>query len=516
MVYINKNYTLYHFINFIIRFMKKILFSALLNFFAITAFAQFGMPGMGGMQGMGGMPNMMGAMPGMQNNVKDVEIESSNLPIVYIETNGHRITQNKHNAAMNITVNGKSVYNGNITIKLRGNSSMSMPQQKYKIETKNKNGKKNDVALFGMAADHDWVLLNTYTDISLLRDPLAMLLWRAMGHWAPKTQTVEVVIDGKYAGVYVFSETIKQGKGRLDISQLRPQDSVGRELSGGYILRIDKYNDDDNTFLSRQRGLSTSGFQSSNVVWTIKHPNLNNITDAQQKYIENYIHNFESAMAGPDFADPNKGYAKYIDTDNFADFIIHSEFMHNADMYVSSTYFYKNKTNANGTDGKLHAGPVWDYNFSMGNCTFGLCDRIDAFSFNGKDQGTIPTFWKKLMSDSTFVDKLKKRYTELRGNVLSTESLYEYIDNYAKQMEQPAQRHFTAYSDLLVSEEQEQPTNSRRAGMFPGMGMGMGMGGNMWASFMAYRVSSYEQEIQTLKEWISKRLDFLDRNWLIE
>ncbi|MCQ2059089.1 MAG: CotH kinase family protein [Bacteroidaceae bacterium] len=512
--------------------MKKTIIFVLLSVFAGTIWAQFGMPPMGNMPPMGGgmpmgMPGMPmgGGMPmGMQNSVNNVQIDSSNLPIIYIDTKGHEITQNKVDATMNITVGKKSLYKGNITIKLRGNSSLMMPQQKYSIVTRDDKGKKKDASFLGMGAEHDWVLLNTYTDLSLLRDPLAMLLWRAMGHWAPKTQTVEVVVNNKYAGVYILAETIKQGKERLDIATLKAQDAVGRELSGGYILRVDKYDANDNTFASKQKGISLhgstglgmmpfgAGGMNNSVVWTIKYPSKDKITNAQQNYIENYIHKFESVMASPDFADPKKGYAAYIKVSDFVDFIIHSEFMHNADMYVSSTYLYKTKTDADGTGGKLHAGPVWDYNFSMGNCTFGLCNKIDALGYNGKDQGIIPAFWQKLMSDPAFVDKLKERYTQLRCTVLSKESLFEYIDNYAEQMQEPAKRHFAAYSDLLVSENQ----NGGMGGMFGGMGgMFGGMGGSMWTSFMAYRVSSYEQEIQTLKEWILKRLDFLDSIWLL-
>ena len=501
--------------------MKKAIFISLLLGLASVVSAQFRMPFMGG----GIFPEMGGGMPfgafWMQNNVGDahtVEIESSNLPIIHIDTKGYEITRNRIDATMNIT-NGQ--YDGAVTIKLRGNSSIMMPQKKFSITTITADGRKNNVPLFGMTAEHDWVLLNTYTDISLLRDPLAMNLWRAMGHWAPGTQTVEVVLNGKYLGVYVLAEKIKQGKERLDIASLKTQDADGRELSGGYILCVDKYDADDNTFISRQNGISLQGWtgmglakrkKDGDVVWTVKYPDKDKITAVQQKYIENYIHEFESVMAGPDFADPDKGYAAYIDVSDFVDFIIHSEFMHNADMYVSSTYLYKTKTNADGTGGKLHAGPVWDYNFSMGNCTFGLCNIIDAWSYNGKDQGIIPAFWQKLMSDPKFVDEVRKRYTELRKTILSTENLYKYIDSYAEQMQEPAKRHFTLYSELLIPKEQTQ-SHRHNGGMQFFFG---GMDNGMWTSFMAYRVSSYDQEILTLKEWISKRLAFLDKNWLLK
>ena len=53
-------------------------------------------------------------------------------------------------------------------------------------------------------------------------------------------------------------------------------------------------------------------------------------------------------------------------------------------------------------------------------------------------------------------------------------------------------------------------------GGFPMMGGGFpmmdGFGGNAISWFAAYRVSSYDEEIATLKEWLANRLAFLDRN----
>ena len=65
--------------------MKRIvIFSFMLGLTAMAS-AQFGLfPSMGG-----GMPF---GMPAMQNSVNKVEIESSNLPIISIDTKGHEIT----------------------------------------------------------------------------------------------------------------------------------------------------------------------------------------------------------------------------------------------------------------------------------------------------------------------------------------------------------------------------------------------------------------------------------------
>ena len=69
-------------------------------------------------------------------------------------------------------------YDGPIGIKLRGNSSLGFNQKKYTIETRDADGKDLDVSLLGMPAHSKWVLLAPYTDVSMMRDPLAFQLWR--------------------------------------------------------------------------------------------------------------------------------------------------------------------------------------------------------------------------------------------------------------------------------------------------------------------------------------------------
>ena len=94
-------------------------------------------------------------------------------------------------------------YDGPIGIKLRGNSSLSFNQKKFTLETRDENGKNANVPLLGLPAEHDWVLLSTYVDVSMIRDAFAFQLWNEMGHWAPHTRMCEVIYNGTYAGIYV-------------------------------------------------------------------------------------------------------------------------------------------------------------------------------------------------------------------------------------------------------------------------------------------------------------------------
>ena len=458
----------------------------------------------------------------------------SNLPVITITTDSLLNAQEKVTAHMKM-----EGYDGAIGIKLRGNSSLAFNQKKYTVETRDADGKELKVGLLGMPAGSDWVLLCPYNDVSMVRDPLAFNLWREMGHWGPRTQMVEVLMDGEYLGIYIFSEAIKRGEGRVEIPKLRKTDTEGTELTGGYILRIDTYNEDDATFPSKVPGIG-EGIMTSQITWSCIYPKKKNLQPEQLAYIQQYIDETEQAIQSDDFADPQRGYAKYIDVPSFVDYFIHTELSLNADGFKRSAYFYKERQNADGTGGKLFAGPVWDYNLAYGNCNFCNANKIDAWCFEGGNTQPTPALWQRLLQDPAFRKAVKTRYQSLRKTVLSDKAINTYIDNHAKLVAAAKERHFKEYPELLVDESQKNNKEQQNAGMpngfgrfpmMPGFQMpeggfqmpeggfpmmpggfgGMG-GGDAISWFAAYRVSTYEEEIKTLKQWLADRLSFLDQN----
>lgn len=451
----------------------------------------------------------------------------SNLPVITITTDSPLNAQEKVTAHMKM-----EGYDGAIGIKLRGNSSLAFNQKKYTVETRDADGKELKVDLMGMPAGSDWVLLCPYNDVSMVRDPLAFNLWREMGHWGPRTQMVEVLMDGEYLGIYIFSEAIKRGEGRVEIPKLRKTDTEGTELTGGYILRIDTYNEDDATFPSKVPGIG-EGIMTSQITWSCIYPKKKNLQPEQLAYIQQYIDETEQAIQSDDFADPQRGYAKYIDVPSFVDYFIHTELSLNADGFKRSAYFYKERQNADGTGGKLFAGPVWDYNLAYGNCNFCNANKIDAWCFEGGNTQPTPALWQRLLQDPAFRKAVKTRYQSLRKTVLSDKAINTYIDNHAKLVAAAKERHFKEYPELLVDESQKNNKEQQNAGMpngfggfpmMPGFQMpeggfpmmpggfgGMG-GGDAISWFAAYRVSTYEEEIKTLKQWLADRLSFLDQN----
>ena len=511
------------------------------------------------------------------------------LPLITITTDTALNAREKVTARMKA-----GDYDGYIGIKLRGNSSLSFNQKKYTIELRDANGKEVDAPLLGMPAHSKWVLLAPYNDVSMVRDPLAFQLWRDMGHWGPRTTMVELMMDGDYRGIYILCEAIKRGADRIDIANLKKKDVEGRELTGGYILRIDTYNDDDATFPSKVPGIG-DGIMTSQITWSCIYPKKKKLQPEQLKYIEQYVDSVELTIQSDNFTDPQWGYERLIDVGSFVDYFIHTELSLNADGYKRSAYFYKEKVREDGTGGKLFAGPVWDYNLAYGNCNFCNDNNTESWCFEGCNTQPTPAFWQRLLQDPAFRKAVKVRYKALRKTVLSNKHIFGYIDRHAKLIEPWQDRHFEKYPELLVSEERKEqlaqqpsfgfpqmpaggfgfpPMNFDSIPAFPGGGFppmngfpqmnfdsipafpggfppmngfpqmnldsipmfpgrfpampqnfdmsqfgdfgdfgdfgGFGGFGDPVGMFAAYRVSSYQEEIKVLKQWLADRLAFLD------
>lgn len=535
--------------------MRKTISTVSALLITITCFAQF--PGGGGFGG--GFPGGGFGMNAEYNPASapdNVDFTSSNLPIVIIQTDSPTLTnREKSGGTMKIIDNGSkrnkvtdpaNGYNGNIRIKLRGNSSLFFDQKRFTLETVTPEGKANNVELLGMPADNDWVLLAPFNDISMMRDPFAFDLWNEMGHWAPRNRYCEVVMNGHYIGVYILCEKIKRAENRLSIAKLKKTDTSGLELTGGYIVRIDPPDEGEKSFQSEVPGIITSGGMGgfgggmdgfggpgggfgggrATVTWSYFYPKSDNLAPEQEEYISNYIKTTEKVIQSDNFADPKEGYAKYIDVESFVDYIIHTELSLNADGLKRSTYFYKTKQNEDGTGGKLHAGTVWDYNLAYGNCNFANGNNIEAWIYNGGETNPTPAMFKRLMEDPAFVAKVKARWKELRKGVLSIDNINKYIDNHASQLVEAKDRQFAQYTNLLVPESRNQNQGGRNGGFGGGFGPGMGGfgggmggfgggmgGGDAIGMFAAYRVSSYNEEITILKKFFADRIAFLDRNW---
>lgn len=280
-----------------------------------------------------------------------VNFTDSNLPILVINTMGQEIPDDpKITAQMGIIHKGPgqrnyltdpfNEYNGKIGIEIRGSSSQSFPKKGYGLETWDAEGEDLDVSLLGMPKESDWVLHGPYSDKSLIRNALTYILAGRMMEYAPRVKMVELVINGEYMGVYLFTEKIKRDANRVNINKLDPDENQGDDLTGGYILKLDKTTGDNPMFplyFSSQYRAETPNFQEIKFLYEVPDPE--DITQQQRDYVQESVDRFENALHGEDYLDPETGYKNHIDVQTFIDFLLVNEVSKNVDGYRLSTFF---------------------------------------------------------------------------------------------------------------------------------------------------------------------------------
>jgi len=435
-----------------------------------------------------------GLTPGNVSRVENsavstaVVLDSSNLPIIMIDTHGQPIPDGtKITARMKIinyeplrrnrVTDSANVYDGYVGIDIRGSYSATLPQKPYGFETRDSAGNNNNVPLLNMPAENDKVFM---------RNTLAFDLFTKMGHYQPHTQLCELDSNGVYEGIYVLTEKIKRDKNRVDIAKLTATDTSGDNLTGGYIIKID--NSD---------GTGTDGWNSPDQAidrpggypyYIYVYPKPEDIVSQQKKYIQGFIKKLDSVLITSKFSDPVNGYRRYLDVPSFIDYFIVGEVSRNVDTYKKSAFFYKDK---DSNDGRLHDGPVWDFDWAWKN--IGECE-VNATDGSGwtflissvcKSYPVPPDWMVKLLQDTSFTNQLHTRYSFLRKNILSETAINHYIDSIHTLVNEAQVRHYQRWPilgiDVGTPEVDPQPT-------------------------------TFDGEITKFKNWISTRLTWLDAN----
>lgn len=416
-----------------------------------------------------------------------VSFNSSNLPIVTINTNNQAITVDDLIVNLGIINNGANRnyitdpwngYNGLTAIHIRGNGKQDFEKEIYTLETRDAIGNELKSALFEMPSESDWLLIPLYQDKSLLRSSLTYKMFGQMGDYAPRFRNVELVINDEYRGIYAFTEKPKRGGSRINVSKISAFAATEPLVTGGYILKIDQ--SDAAGWPSLLTGNSTN---SKHFYYQYIYPKDSVITLPQQNYIKSVLDSFETVMNSPSFADPVNGYQKYIEVGSFIDYLIINELSKGPDAYRLNTYLYKDNLTKGG---KIHIGPVWDYDIAWHNSIDGTCSDPTGWEYQVQwDKHPIPTWWSRFMQDTNFVNDLYCRWQSLRQGTLNINYLNAYIDSSANVLNEGQQRNFIQFP-ILGADINPNPQNQ------PG--------------------ATYSGEVNDLKNWITNRIAWMDAN----
>jgi hypothetical protein len=420
-------------------------------------------------------------LPGLAVRAQSVLFESSNLPVISIDTRGATIgDEPKIHAFMrvfdapagrNALTDAHPAYEGNIGIELRGNGSQNDPKKQYGIELRTVADQDTNATLLGMPAEEDWVLSASYTDKTLLRNTLGMTLALSMGQYASRTRHCELLLNGSYQGVYILMEKIKRGSDRVPIAKLQPADSSGMALTGGYIFKMDP--GEGLPFEGWSASFDSIGYFS----YLYHYPARDKITPVQRAYLVTYFEQFENAMHEESYADPVHGYRRVVNVPSFIDHMLLQELSFNGDGYASSTYFHKDRDDR---DGRLAIGPLWDLLSAYGNCYYGDGGQTAGWRIHSARR---PFWWYRMLSDSLYLHDLQQRWRALRSGPFDEAVLSARIDSIAALLDEAQQRNFAQWNIL-----------------------------GRWVSPNTYVGQTYADEVDFLKAWLGARLRWMDAN----
>ena len=147
---------------------------------------------------------------------------------------------------------------------------------------------------------------------------------------------------------------------------------------------------------------------------------------------------------------------------------------------------YKDK-NSGAFQGKLVAGPMWDFNLSYGNADYCNAQLTTGWQYNFDEvcnfTSAIPFWWERLLDAPSYRNGLKCRWNELRQGVLHTDSINYWIDSMS----------------LMLTE-----SRARNYQKWPIIGVYVN-----WNGFVG---NTYEEDLGFFKDYIATRANWIDAN----
>lgn len=370
------------------------------------------------------------------------------LPIVYIDTEEKKPIESKDDYVKGVirivsnNVNNVPDFEASMKIKGRGNSTWQLPKKPYKMKFDEK------VSLLGEPADKEWVLLANYTDKTQLRNEIAFYMGEKSSiEYTPRTNFVEVVLNGVYNGTYQLGEQLKIAKNRVNVGD------------DGYLLEIDaRAEAEDITFRVNHIDYPIN----------IKDPDVE-LGSEEYEYVARYLNTVDETLFSDLFDDSNEGYAKYIDVASFVDWYLINEIAKNADaIFYTSCYMNLSR------EGKLKMGPLWDFDIAFGNINY----NVNAEEPEGFWIKTYVAWYRRLFEDPAFVKLVKERFAYFYNN---QNEIFAEINKNAEYLKYAAVENNSKWGTLY---QYTWPNNEV--------------------------LGSYQNEVQYLKSWLNRRFEWLN------
>ncbi len=318
----------------------------------------------------------------------------SELPVIEIVTDGQAAINSLNDWIDGIMItSGMEVFSDSYdTVRVRNMAlSGSSPKLSFRIETK------DNISVLGMKAGRTWCFLSNFEDRTQLRNSVAFELGRLADglEWTPSSQFACVTINGRFQGLYQIAEQPGFGTSRMDVTGIYAE---SQNITGGYLIEVDNRYDE----LWR--------FHPQKTRWNVNivSPTDDDCSYEKLLYVKAFWNDMENSLEKADYSTL---CSDFMDMNSFIDYgFVQSLASNNGLSEQKSVFAYKKP------DGKLFAGPVWDFEY---------------YSFNNDSLPLFTEFlWYKYLKDDTdFHNDIKDRWERYRPKVEA--GIYSYIDSMA-------------------------------------------------------------------------------------
>lgn len=249
-----------------------------------------------------------------------------------------------------------------LEIKARGNwtrRGFAKKPFKLKLGAKQK--------LLGLSkSKHFAILAHADDNCGYLRNFVGFNLGKRIGlPWTPAQQPVEVVINGDYRGLYFLTESIRIEGDRVNIEELDDNVSDPVLCSGGYLVELDNYDEDNQIRMEEKSCVDTYCD-----VLRITADTPEEYSELQRRFVTDQFSAMNDAVGSCSDA-----LWSYMDLDDAVRYYIVEEMISHVEAYHGSTYLFRDR----GENQKWHFSPLWDCGNAFNGPTDGFFYDHDPF-----------------------------------------------------------------------------------------------------------------------------------------
>ena len=385
------------------------------------------------------------------------------LPLLYIDTNSEIVDTPKVLSKISLVENDGQILESNAGVEYRGATSQNYPKKSLEIEFwKDENGSDTqDLSLLGMREDKDWNLQAMYIEPLKISSSTAWEIWNNMSglYYQNLEPKAKAGISMKFVEVFVNNsyQGLYAVSEKMDRKQLKLKKNTDTEVRGE-LYKSFTYSDNTNFD-------GVSDYDNNSKIW-------GGYESVYPKDLRDWD-NFYNVHYFVFYADNDLFYSTYkarFDSDNLVDYFIFINTIRAVDNMGKNTYTARYDKNE-----KYFLIP-WDLDGVLGR-------EWSAIPENVTDDLKMNRLFLRLWEDTGntgFRFDLNKRWQELRSGTITVDKIMQILIDQFNYLKDNG-----AY-------ERDQIANAGST------------------------ISSEYEEFAYIREWLTKRLEYLDKTFAFD